>query len=74
MIASGGRVTTLAHHLKLGKSALNRICELDEIDRLVTTQGPEPGLREALNLASVEVLVASETADLRQPMQGNSRK
>jgi DeoR/GlpR family transcriptional regulator of sugar metabolism len=74
MIASGGRVTILAHHSKLGKSALNRICGLDEIDRPVTTQAPERGLREALNLAGVEVLVAGRTVESRRAMQGDSTK
>ncbi len=49
----------LTDSTKFGKNALVSVCALDEVDRLITEQLPDPGLGEALRLADVQVDQAS---------------
>lgn len=52
------RVIVVADASKLGKSTFARICELDTLDTLVTDAPVAGAIRDALNRAGVEVLVA----------------
>jgi DeoR family transcriptional regulator, aga operon transcriptional repressor len=53
-----GRVIIVADSTKVGKSTFARICELEKIDTLVTDAPVDGPMREAFDLAGVEVIVA----------------
>ena len=53
------RVTVIADSSKLGRTALFRVCGLDQINRLVVDLSPNEELSAALAVAGVEVLVPS---------------
>jgi DeoR/GlpR family transcriptional regulator of sugar metabolism len=57
MISQARRVTVLADDSKLNRSALFRVCTLNEIHRLVVSEYPEPQLADALRAAGVEIIV-----------------
>jgi Transcriptional regulators of sugar metabolism len=52
------RVVIVADSTKVGKSTFARICELEKIDTLVTDAPVASPMREAFDLAGVEVIVA----------------
>lgn len=58
MIAQARRITVIADATKLNRTALFRVCTLDQIHRLIVSAKPEPSLYEALTAAGVEVHVA----------------
>lgn len=58
MVAQSTQITILADSSKLAKVALFRVCELDQVDRLVTDAAPDDRLARALADAGVEVIVA----------------
>lgn len=53
------RVIIVADSTKVGKSTFARICELEKIDTLVTDAPVASPMREAFDLAGVEVIVAA---------------
>jgi DeoR family glycerol-3-phosphate regulon repressor len=57
MIAQARRVTVIADETKLNRTALFRVCQLNQIHRLVVNSYPEPHLAEVLTAAGVEILV-----------------
>lgn len=57
MIAQARRVTVIADETKLNRTALFRVCQLNQIHRLVVNSYPEPHLAEVLVAAGVEILV-----------------
>ncbi|TKC91489.1 DeoR/GlpR transcriptional regulator [Trinickia terrae] len=57
MIAQARRVTIVADDTKLNRTALFRVCQLNQIHRLVVNTYPEPHLAETLTTAGVEILV-----------------
>ncbi|AIO34611.1 deoR-like helix-turn-helix domain protein [Burkholderia cenocepacia] len=59
MIAQARRITIIADTTKLNRTALFRVCQLNQIHRLVVNAYPEPQLAEALTAAGVEILVPS---------------
>jgi len=58
MVRQAGSVTVLADHTKLGRLALVKVCDLKEVERLVTDAPPPKPLGNALHAAGVEVIVA----------------
>jgi len=59
MIAQARRVTVIADESKLNRTALFRVCQLNQIHRLVVSAYPESHLADALTAAGVEILVAT---------------
>jgi DeoR/GlpR family transcriptional regulator of sugar metabolism len=57
MIAQARRVTVIADDSKLNRTALFRVCHLNQIHRLVVNSYPEPHLAEVLTAAGIEILV-----------------
>ena len=57
MIAQARRVTVIADETKLNRTALFRVCQLNQIHRLVVNSYPEPHLAEVLTAAGIEILV-----------------
>jgi DeoR/GlpR family transcriptional regulator of sugar metabolism len=57
MIARARRVTVIADASKLNRSALFRVCTLNDIHRLVVNEYPDLQLAEALCAAGVEIVV-----------------
>lgn len=62
MIAHAQRVTLLADTSKFGRKAPFRVCTIDRVSRVVTNRLPPPPLRQALNAAGVEILLAPPPA------------
>ena len=58
MIASARRTTVLADSSKLNRHALFRVCEANQVDRLVTDRMPEPAMANLLQSSGVEIIVA----------------
>ena len=52
------QVVVLCDSAKFGRLSMVRICALDEVDLLITDALPPPELQQALELASVEIVVA----------------
>lgn len=62
MIARAARVTVLADHSKLGRSAVFEVAPLSRIARLVTDRAPAPEMAAALARAGVEIVLAGPAA------------
>ena len=60
MIQQGKQVIALADQTKLNKTGLFKICELTEIDYLVTDTRPDEKFCEQLAQAGVTLIVADE--------------
>ena len=58
MVRAARQVVVLADASKLGTETLVRFATFNEIDTLITTAEPEPGLAAALAAAGVEVVIA----------------
>lgn len=58
MIAQAQRVTIIADASKFARTALFRVCGLEQIHRLVVDAAPDAALSRALQQANVEVLIA----------------
>ena len=58
MIASARQTTVLADSSKLNRWALFRICDADQVDRLVTDKPPDLSLAALLQAAGVEIIVS----------------
>lgn len=58
MIANARQTTVLADSSKLNRRALFRVCEADQVHRLVTDKPPDPTLASLLRSAGVEIIVA----------------
>ena len=64
MIEKADKVTILADHTKMLTPALMTICEMTQVNYLVTDQKPPDGLTSVLKDAGTELLIAKE-ADIR---------
>jgi DeoR family transcriptional regulator of aga operon len=60
LAARAGRVVVVADHSKFGKSAFARICDVAEIDALLTDAAPDAEMAAALAAHDVEVVVAGQ--------------
>ncbi|WP_321815163.1 MULTISPECIES: DeoR/GlpR family DNA-binding transcription regulator [unclassified Paraburkholderia] len=56
MIGQARRVTVIADDTKLNRSALFRVCLLNEIHRIVVNEYPDPQLADAFRAAGIEIL------------------
>jgi DeoR family glycerol-3-phosphate regulon repressor len=74
MIAQAKRITILADATKLNRTALFRVCTLEQLDRLIVNELPDPALSEALRIAGVEVLVPSLADDASPLVREMSRQ
>ena len=57
--------TVLADSQKMGRTALAKVCDLvnvDRVDRAVTDREPRPEIRRAMEAADVELIVADRDA------------
>ena len=59
IIGQAERVFVAADHTKFGRKGFVKICELDEIDTLVTSAPPPDGFADMLAMASVRASVAT---------------
>ena len=50
--------TVLADSQKMGRTALAKVCDLVNVDRVVTDREPRPEIRRAMEAADVELIVA----------------
>ncbi|MCC9656484.1 DeoR/GlpR family DNA-binding transcription regulator [Rhodopirellula halodulae] len=62
MLASAERSIVLADHSKFGKTSLSRICELDEIDTVVTDDGLDSDAKAWLESSGVQLRLASTSS------------
>ena len=60
LLASGGKVVALIDSHKFGHEAFGRIATLGQIDILITDAPPPKAVREALQNADVQLIVAEE--------------
>jgi DeoR family glycerol-3-phosphate regulon repressor len=58
MIASARSVTVLADSSKIGRHALFKVCQANQVHRLVTDRAPESAVSNALRAANMEVIIA----------------
>jgi DeoR family transcriptional regulator of aga operon len=56
-MARADRVTVVADSSKLGNVAFARICELAEVNELITDDGADPGTVRAIEDAGVRVTI-----------------
>ena len=54
--------TVLADSQKMGRTALAKVCDLVNVDRVVTDREPRPEIRRAMEAADVELIVADRDA------------
>ena len=54
--------TVLADSHKMGRTALAKVCDLVNVDRVVTDREPRPEIRRAMEAADVELIVADRDA------------
>ena len=66
MIASSSEVILLADHTKLDQVALALFAPLTAINRIITTGYPSPELAEALDAASIDLIVVPYVAEDRR--------
>ncbi|MEG6508385.1 DeoR/GlpR family DNA-binding transcription regulator [Methyloligella sp. 2.7D] len=59
MIERSQKAVLLADHSKFGNVRLELICDLMDLDVLITDQAPEGELAEAIDAAAIEVMVAT---------------
>ena len=59
MLAAAQRVILCVDHTKFGRQSVSHFCDLDAIDSLITDQWPSAEMRQALDRAGVEVIVAT---------------
>ena len=59
MLAAAQRVILCVDHTKFGRQSVSHFCDLDAIDSLITDQWPCAEMRQALDRAGVEVIVAT---------------
>ena len=59
IIDQAERVTVAADHTKFGRTSLVKVCDLAEIDVLVTDRAPDAALARRLRVAEVDLRVAS---------------
>ena len=62
IIDQAEQVTVAADYTKFGRTSLVKVCDLTEIDTLVTDQAPGPGLARCLREAEVDLRVAGVSA------------
>jgi DeoR/GlpR family transcriptional regulator of sugar metabolism len=60
MMNRAEKVAILADHSKFGKTAMVRLCELREIDAIITDKRPSKELEAALREAQVQLIVARD--------------
>jgi DeoR family transcriptional regulator of aga operon len=58
MVAAARRRVVLADGSKVGEHALARVCDVDQVDVLVTDRSADPGILEELRSAGVDVVIA----------------
>ena len=58
MIERADRLTIIADHTKVDRSAFARVCQIEAVDRFVTDRRPPAETMDALLAAGVEVIVA----------------
>ena len=54
--------TVPADSQKMGRTALAKVCDLVNVDRVVTDREPRPEIRRAMEAADVELIVADRDA------------
>ena len=54
--------TVLADSQKMGRTALAKVCDLVNVDRVVTDREPRPEIRRVMEAADVELIVADRRA------------
>jgi len=59
MMTHADRVVLLADHTKLGCRAMCKVCDLAEVDTLITDRAPDAAHRRAFKQAGVEVLTGA---------------
>lgn len=59
MIASAQVVAVLADSTKFGRRGLGKVCELDQVQYIITDKGISPGIVKQLEEKGVEVIIAS---------------
>jgi len=59
MLTHADRVVLLADHTKLGCRAMCKVCDLAEVDTLITDRAPDAAHRRAFKQAEVEVLTGA---------------
>ena len=57
VIGQAAKVIVVADHTKFDRRAFVKVCWFDEIDTLITSDAPPPGIRSELDAAGVEVLI-----------------
>lgn len=74
MMRCGERVVIVADHNKFGKTALKRLCPLEDIDAVVVDAGLSESHRELLEAAGVAITVAAATDSVNGvPADGKGR-
>lgn len=72
MIESADETIVLTDHTKFGKVSLSQICQLQDIDRVVTDDGIDSQWKPWLESAGVELMLASATAESTSTAKTNS--
>ncbi|MDB5353210.1 MAG: srlR 2 [Planctomycetota bacterium] len=63
MMACGQEVIVLADHTKFGQLSLTKLCDLEEISRLVVDRGLDEPYRDLLNSRGIPFIVAEHADD-----------
>ena len=59
MMAASQRIILCVDHTKFGRQSISKLCDLDDIDVVITNELPSPEMRAALDHANVGLIVAS---------------
>ncbi|KHD86641.1 DeoR/GlpR family DNA-binding transcription regulator [Heyndrickxia ginsengihumi] len=59
MIQSARKVILLADHTKFHKEFFHKVCDLSEIDVIITDIAPQPALKELLEKHSIELIITT---------------
>jgi DeoR family glycerol-3-phosphate regulon repressor len=73
MVSHARQVTILADSSKLGRVGLFLVCPLAGVDRLVIDRAPDGTIAEELQLAQIEVLLATSTDGVIEPAPSQER-
>ncbi len=63
MVRNSRRTVVLLDHSKFGQTSFERVCELQDVDELVSDRPPDNGLSRVLNQAGIRVHAPSEMVD-----------
>ncbi len=67
MIRSAGKVIFCLDHTKFGRRSVAHLCNLSEIDCVITDSAAPPDLIKAIRAKGVEVIVAPKTENISPP-------